>query len=106
VELLVDVGTVELVEVPFLNEVLVVKLVVAIVVLVVLLVVFVVDVVLVVRALLVVLVVEVVLVDVGAAELEVVIPCTKQPPVTEGTALMPVDIGIMFVVTDPVQVAA
>jgi hypothetical protein len=48
---------------------------------------------------LVVRVVEMVLVD-------VVIACTKQPPVTEGTALMPVEIGIMFAVTDPVQVAA
>jgi len=54
----------------------------------------------------VVLVVEVVLVDVGAIELEVVSPCTKHPPVTEGTALTPVEIGIMFAVTDPVHVAA
>jgi hypothetical protein len=153
VVLLVDVGTVEVVEVPLVSEVLVLELVVEIVVLVgasvlvvgvvllvevlvvlvavellvlvvlvvevlvevvefvvvveeLELVLFVVDVVLVVRVVPVVLVVEVLLVDVGAIELEVVIPCTKQPPVTEGTALTPVEIGIMFAVTDPVHVAA
>jgi hypothetical protein len=63
---------------------------------------FVVEVVLVVRL---VLVIEVVL-EVRAVNVNVVMPCTKQPPVTEGTALAPVEIGIMFAVTDPVQVAA
>ena len=97
VVLLVDVGIVEVVEVPLVSEVLVVKVEELKLTL------FVVEVVLVVR---VVLVVEVVLVDVGPIELEVVGPCTKQPPVTEGTALTPVEIGIMFAVTDPVHVAA
>ena len=97
VVLLVDVGIVEVVEVPLVSEVLVVKVEELKLTL------FVVEVVLVVR---VVLVVEVVLVDVGPIELEVVRPCTKQPPVTEGTALTPVEIGIMFAVTDPVHVAA
>jgi hypothetical protein len=123
VVLLVDVGDVEVVEVPLVSEVLVVKVVIEVVVLVgaavlvvevvllvevlvvlvVKLTLFVVEVVLVVR---VVLVVEVVLFDVGPIELEVVSPCIKQPPVTEGTALTPVEIGIMFAVTDPVHVAA
>jgi hypothetical protein len=52
-------------------------------------------------------VVEVIVVEiVDVEELVVGIPCTRQPPVTEGTALTPVEIGIIFAVTDPVQVVA